>query len=83
MNWKSNLQDYGFKGDFTWYPAPEHTVRFGASGIYHTIKPGEIVSESQGGISQSAELSQQQAVENGIYLSGESDWGKEYPFGMD
>ena len=76
MNWKSNLEDYGFKGDFTWYINPEHTIKFGASGVYHTIKPGKIITESQGGIDQSAELSQQQAIENGIYVSGESKFGE-------
>lgn len=75
VNWKSNMEDYGFKGDFTWYPTPEHTLKFGASGIYHAIKPGKIITESQGGIDQSAELSQLQSIENGLYISGESKLG--------
>ena len=75
VNWKSNIEDYGFKGDFGWYINPEHTLKFGFSGVYHTIKPGKIISESQGGIDQSAELSQQQSIENGIYISGESKFG--------
>ena len=27
VNWKSNLEDYGFKGDFSWYLNPEHTLK--------------------------------------------------------
>ncbi|MEA3461550.1 MAG: carboxypeptidase-like regulatory domain-containing protein, partial [Bacteroidota bacterium] len=46
FNWQSNLDDYGLKGDFTWYLSPEHTIRFGLSGTYHIIKPGDIVGSS-------------------------------------
>ena len=44
-------------------------------GFIIPLSPGKIVSESQGGIDQSAELSQQQSIENGIYISGESKFG--------
>lgn len=75
FNWNSILDDYGFKGDFTWYPSPEHTVRFGASGIFHVIKPGEVSAVSAGGINQSMELTHNHSLENGLYLSGESTLG--------
>ncbi|MCP4312706.1 MAG: TonB-dependent receptor [Bacteroidetes bacterium] len=77
MNWKSNIEDYGFKGDFTWYPTPEHRFHFGLSAVYHTIRPGTITAISQGGINQEAELSHYQSMENGLYFSGESKLGKE------
>jgi len=75
FNWNSILDDYGFKGDFTWYPSPEHTVRFGASGIIHVIKPGVVSAVSTGGINQSMELTHNHSLENGLYLSGESTLG--------
>ena len=80
FNWKSNLNDYGFKGDFTWYPSPEHTFRFGASATFHIINPGEIIANSTGGINQSFELSLDYALESGLYMSGESKLGKKFAF---
>lgn len=75
VNWQSNLEDFGGKGDFTWFPSPEHTFRFGASAIHHTIRPGNIIARSQSGIDQSADLPFDYAWENGVYFSGESKLG--------
>ena len=78
FNWKSNLDDYGFKADFTWYPSPEHTFRFGASTTYHIINPGEISAVSTGGINQDLKLSLNYALESGLYFSGESKLGEKF-----
>lgn len=75
FNWNSDLDDYGIKGDFSWYPTPEHTIRFGASSTYHVINPGEVSAISTGGINQRLELSIDHALESGLYLSGESKLG--------
>lgn len=78
FNWVSNLDDYGFKGDFTWYPSPEHTFRFGGSATYHIINPGEITATSAGGINQNLELSLNYSLESGLYVSGESELGEKF-----
>ncbi len=78
FNWKSYLDDFGFKGDFIWYLSSVHTFRFGASATYHIIKPGTIITDSPGGISQQAELDHDQALESGAYFSGESNLGKRF-----
>lgn len=78
FNWTSTLDDYGIKGDFTWYLSPEHTVRFGLSGIYHTIKPGDIVGTGVGDIDQSLTLAYNYSLENGLYISGESNLGDNF-----
>jgi hypothetical protein len=78
FNWKSNLDDYGMKADFSWYPSPEHTFRFGASTYYHMINPGEITAVSTGGINQSLVLSINYALESGVYFSGESNLGEKF-----
>ncbi len=75
FNWNSTLHDYGFKADFTLYPSPEHKLRFGGSGIFHVIKPGEVSAVSAGGIQQRLELTHNHSLENGIYLSAESKLG--------
>lgn len=78
FNWISFLEDYGLKGDFTWYTMPEHTFRFGFSGTYHVIKPGSIFAEDQDGNQTESELSYHHALENGLYLSGESKFGEKF-----
>jgi hypothetical protein len=37
----SGIDDYAMKIDFDYLPSPNHFIRFGASGIYHTFKPGK------------------------------------------
>lgn len=54
---RSNVTDYGVKGDFTWYRNPQETILFGASFIHHVFKPNivstageisEFLASSQG-----------------------------------
>ena len=75
FNWLSFLEDYGFRGDFSWYFLPEHTFKFGVSSIYHVIKPGRIRAQDQDNNNTESELPANYALENGIYLSGESELG--------
>ncbi len=72
FNWISFLEDYGLKGDFIWYFTPEHTYRFGFSTVYHIIKPGTITAMDQDENNTESRLSNNYALENGLYLSGES-----------
>ena len=37
----SGIDDYALKVDFDYLPSPNHFIRFGASAIYHTFKPGK------------------------------------------
>lgn len=38
----SKITDWGGRTDFTWTPNNSHTVKFGASGIYHTFNVGRL-----------------------------------------
>jgi hypothetical protein len=78
FNWLSFLDDYGFKGDFIWYPLPEHTFRYGLSSYYHIIKPGIIQIKDLDGNQSDSELSDNHALENGLYFSGESKFGERF-----
>jgi len=53
LNYNSGINDLSAKIDFDFIPNPEHYVRFGASIINHTFKPGafdlNIRSEDDGG----------------------------------
>ncbi len=76
FNWLSFLEDYGAKGDFTWYARPEHTFRFGFSSFFHVIKPGAIEARDQDDNVTRSELSSNRALESGLYFSGESRFGQ-------
>jgi len=76
FNWLSFLEDYGAKGDFTWYARPEHTFRFGFSSFFHLIKPGAIEARDQDDNVTRSELSSNRALESGLYFSGESRFGQ-------
>ena len=78
FNWLSYLEDYGFKGDFIWYQSPEHTIKYGLSSFYHIIKPGKIEAQGQDGNNIKSELSNNRALENGLYFSGESSFGPKF-----
>jgi len=78
FNWLSYLEDYGFKGDFIWYQSPDHTIRYGLSSFYHIIKPGKIEAQGQDGNNTESELSNNRALENGLYFSGESSFGPKF-----
>ncbi|MBN1132698.1 MAG: TonB-dependent receptor [Bacteroidales bacterium] len=78
FNWLSYLDDYGFKADYTWYLAPEHTFRSGLSSFYHVIQPGAISAEDESGNKTESDLESNFALESGAYLSGESRFGKRF-----
>jgi len=75
FTWMSTLTDYGLKADFTWYIVPGHTVKYGASAIYHIIKPGRIVTQTGDNDNDTTDLAPNYALETGAYLSGESKLG--------
>ena len=78
FNWLSFLEDYGIKGDFTVYYTPEHTFKFGFSSTLHVIKPGAIKAQDQDENITESELSNNQALESGLYFSGESKLGERF-----
>jgi len=78
FNWLSFLEDYGVKGDFTGYYAPEHTFRFGFSTTLHVIRPGAIEVKDQDKNVTSSELPSNQSLESGLYFSGESRLGERF-----
>lgn len=76
FNWLSFLEDYGVKGDFTWFARPEHTFRFGFSSFLHVIRPGAIEARDQDDNITKTELASNLALESGLYFSGESRFGQ-------
>lgn len=43
----SGIRDWNLKADFSYYPNPKHTIKFGANYTYHTFIPNNVTA-SQG-----------------------------------
>lgn len=76
QEWKSKMQDYGFKADFSYHLNPKNQLKFGLNTLYHNFEPGE-----GGGIGEEAILGRfgmprEYALESALYLSAESQIGE-------
>lgn len=38
----SGIRDYYIKQDYTWFPSPQHTIKFGWNYIYHIFTPNSL-----------------------------------------
>jgi len=45
VKFTSSIRDWNLKQDFSYFPNPNHKVKFGFNAIYHTFIPGEIKSD--------------------------------------
>jgi outer membrane receptor for ferrienterochelin and colicin len=68
QEWKSKMQDYGLKADFSYHPNPRNHIKFGYAATHHTLVPSEGGSGSiSGQVRQAGEF----ALEHAAYLSNE------------
>jgi hypothetical protein len=70
QEWKSKMQDYGLKADFTYHLNPRNRIRFGYSATHHTLVPSEN-SGGSGSISGQVSQPREFALEHAAYLSHE------------
>lgn len=72
----SDIEDYGVRWDFDWFPTADHEVKFGAAYINHTFRPGistlRIGGDTTGETSVSFGSSNQYANEVQLYIR--DDW---------
>jgi hypothetical protein len=66
----SGIQDWNLKQDFSYFPNPNNTVKFGFNAIYHTFLPGSIETD-EGSIFNTQEIPQQFAIEGAAYVQNE------------
>ncbi|MBC7696464.1 MAG: TonB-dependent receptor [Burkholderiales bacterium] len=71
FEWQSNIINYSFKPDFTYYLNSKNTIKFGAQGILYTFKPGEAVITSQNGDESNISLPNQYGAEYAGYIDNE------------
>jgi hypothetical protein len=69
--WTSVLQDYQFKGDFTYYPSTNHTLRFGVNSTLHMFDPGKARGTGDETIFTEYKLDRTYGLESGIYVSND------------
>lgn len=73
--WESYLQDYQFKGDFTYYPTTKNTVRFGVNSTLHIFDPGKAKGTGEETIFTEYKLDRAFGLESGIYVSNDQTIG--------
>ena len=71
FEWISNIINYSFKPDFTYYLNSKNTIRFGAQAILFTFKPGNAIITSQAGTKSDISLDKQYGVEYAAYFDNE------------
>ena len=69
IDWRYNMKDGALKADFSYYPTPEHTVKFGYNAVLHNLQPG--IVKSSGGTSSFKDfiLPDVNAFEHALYVS--------------
>lgn len=70
FEWKSNLNDFGFKYDLGAYLNPRNTLKFGVHSTLHKIKPGNAQGLGESIIGE-FNLEENQSLENAAYVSHE------------
>ena len=75
--WTSNIQDYYFKSDFTYYINPNNTLKFGGLTSYHKIDPGQAqgIGES---VLDEFRVPKTNALEHAGYVSHKVNIGKRF-----
>jgi outer membrane cobalamin receptor len=67
--WTSNLKDAKLKADFSYYPNPKHTIKFGISGAWHHFSPGYARGQGDSTIFNSLKVPESNALEYALYIS--------------
>lgn len=67
FNLRSDILDYNLKQEFQYFPSTHHSIRFGLSTIYHTIVPGEVMSETLNNVA----MQERYSWENAVFVSDE------------
>jgi hypothetical protein len=71
LQWKSGIEDFSMKYDFTFYATPSATVKFGISSTRHDINPGE--SENTGAGYARTQVPVGSSLEHAAYVTSEQE----------
>lgn len=72
FKWTSNLKDIKIKGDLTYYPNTQNTIKYGMEAIYHHFNPGFARGTgSESSMYNSLKMPESNALEYAAYISNE------------
>ena len=74
FDWTSQISDYNFKEDFTWYLNSKNKLTLGFNVIYHHFDPGQIKAGDKS-FFQDVKLTNYNALDNSLYVSNEQSIG--------
>lgn len=66
IRFSSSIKDFNLKQDFSFFPNPNHKIKFGLNTIHHTFVPGEISSDIPS--FSDLKLTNKYALENAVYV---------------
>ena len=72
FTWKYFMQDMGVKADFTYYPTPSYTVKYGIQSVYHSLDPGTFSTSGEND-SLGLAIPSNYSLEHAAYLAFEQD----------
>lgn len=74
FDWTSQISDYNFKQDFSWYLNSSNKLTLGFNIIHHSFQPGRIEGSEESYFSDN-ELVSYNALDNTVYVSNEQSVG--------
>lgn len=75
FDWNSQVLDYNFKQDFTWYLSSDNKIDFGLNLIKHHFEPGNI-DTNENSFFEPIQLTNYNAIDGALYVSNEQKLGK-------
>jgi len=74
FDWTSQISDYNFKEDFSWYLNSKNKLTLGFNLIYHHFEPGQVDANEKSYFTD-LKLANYNALDNSIYVSNEQSIG--------
>ncbi len=74
FDWTSQISDYNFKQDFSWYLNSKNKLTMGFNSIYHHFNPGAVDANDNSYFTDLT-LTNFNALDNSIYVSNEQSIG--------
>ena len=74
FDWNSQIMDYNFKQDFSWFLNTDNKINFGLNFIKHHFEPGNI-DTNEGSFFEPIELTNYNAMDGAVYFSNEQKFG--------
>lgn len=71
FKWRSNIENYSIKPDFSWYLNNRNTIRFGFQALSYAFLPYDATGQTQAGNSISFVATKRYGLESSVYISNE------------